>query len=220
MTFSILARDEVSGAIGGAAATGSLCVGGWVLRGDVRAGMSASQGKSPSTLWGEDVLALMRNGATASEAASDVTARDAGRAQRQLSVLGLQGPGAVHSGGENGPVVAENLFDGGVAAGNILTGPEVIDALVSSYLGAEGTFAERLLQGLRAADSKGGDARGLQSAALLILSPKAPPLSLRVDWSPDPLGDLAHLLERATSGYYAEWSTQVPVLDDPERTLT
>ena len=48
MTFSILARDPTTGAIGGAAATGSLCVGGWVLRGDLAAGMSASQGAAPS----------------------------------------------------------------------------------------------------------------------------------------------------------------------------
>ena len=63
MTFSILARDPVSGAIGGAAATGSLCVGGWVLRGHVSAGMSASQGAAPSTIWGEEVLAAMHDGA-------------------------------------------------------------------------------------------------------------------------------------------------------------
>ena len=59
MTFSLLARDPATGAIGGAAATGSLCVGGWVLRGSLAGGMSASQGKAPSTFWGEDVLAMM-----------------------------------------------------------------------------------------------------------------------------------------------------------------
>ncbi|MGB8622090.1 MAG: DUF1028 domain-containing protein, partial [Paracoccaceae bacterium] len=50
MTYSILARDEKTGRVGGAAATGSFCVGGWVLRGDPRSGMSASQGTAPSTL--------------------------------------------------------------------------------------------------------------------------------------------------------------------------
>ena len=56
MTYSILARDPETGAFGGAAATGSLCVGGWVLRGRAGVGISASQGASPSTLWGEEAL--------------------------------------------------------------------------------------------------------------------------------------------------------------------
>ncbi len=59
MTFSLLARDPATGAIGGAAATGSLYVSGWVPRGTLAGGMSASQGKAPSTLWGEAVLAAM-----------------------------------------------------------------------------------------------------------------------------------------------------------------
>ncbi|MFN3526048.1 MAG: DUF1028 domain-containing protein, partial [Paracoccus sp. (in: a-proteobacteria)] len=63
MTFSILAQDLGTGAFGGAAATGSLCVGGWVLRGDSRAGLTASQGAAPSTMWGEDVLVRMMSGA-------------------------------------------------------------------------------------------------------------------------------------------------------------
>lgn len=74
MTFSILAQDPESGRMGGAAATGSLCVGGWVLRGDIRAGMSACQGAAPSTFWGEDVLAAMRRGATAPVAVAEVIA--------------------------------------------------------------------------------------------------------------------------------------------------
>ena len=67
MTFSILAQDLNTGCMGGAAATGSLCVGGWVLRGDSRAGMSASQGAAPSTLWGEDALNRMQAGDTAEQ---------------------------------------------------------------------------------------------------------------------------------------------------------
>ncbi|MBF9061372.1 DUF1028 domain-containing protein, partial [Rhodobacterales bacterium HKCCSP123] len=62
MTISILAIDEKTGRMGGAAATGSLCVGGWVLRGRADSGLSASQGTAPSTLWGEDVLVRMAGG--------------------------------------------------------------------------------------------------------------------------------------------------------------
>ena len=85
MTFSILAIDRKTGTIGGAAATGSLCVGGWVLRGDPRSGMSASQGAAPSTFWGEDVLFRMAAGETARTAVGAVTASDSGRAFRQLA---------------------------------------------------------------------------------------------------------------------------------------
>ena len=69
MTISVLAIDEKTGRIGGAAATGSLCVGGWVLRGHADSGMSASQGTAPSTLWGEEVLVRMSAGAAAADAA-------------------------------------------------------------------------------------------------------------------------------------------------------
>ena len=111
MTFSLLARDPASGAIGGAAATGSLCVGGWVLRGSLSGGMSESQGKAPSTFWGEDVLAAMAEGQAAEKAVEAVTAPDSGAAQRQLTALPYVGPGAVFSGTENAPEIGELVFD-------------------------------------------------------------------------------------------------------------
>ena len=85
MTFSILARGPDTGAIGGAAATGSLCVGGGVLRrslagGSLAGGMSASQGKAPSTFWGEDVLAIMAEGQSAQKAMKSVVTPDPGSA--------------------------------------------------------------------------------------------------------------------------------------------
>jgi len=218
MTFSLLARDPETGAIGGAAATGSLCVGGWVLRGTLPGGMSASQGMAPSTFWGDDVLRHMASGQSAQEAVAGVTQRDAGRAQRQLSALPLAGSGAVFSGADNTPVISDRLFDGGVAAGNMLASEAVVPALVAGYLNATGTFPERLLAGLRAADAAGSDSRGLQSAALLVLSPSHAPLTLRVDYSDNPLGALEDLYARATSGDYADWARQVPTLEDPVRT--
>ena len=64
MTYSVLARDPQTGTIGGVATTGSYCVGGWVLRGDVKIGMSASQGASASTILGDQMLAQMNIGET------------------------------------------------------------------------------------------------------------------------------------------------------------
>lgn len=218
MTFSILVRDPETGVLGGAAATGSLCVGGWVLRGHAEAGLSASQGMAPSTFWGEDVLDLMANGHKADKAIRLVTEPDRGRDQRQLSALPVVGPGAVFSGTANTPVIADRVFENGVAAGNMLAGPQVVEALVEGYLAATGPLPERLLAAISAAESAGSDKRGLMSAALLVVSRSAPPLTLRVDYSEMPIASLKALYARATSGEYADWARQVPTLDDPERT--
>lgn len=215
MTFSLLARDPTSGTIGGAAATGSLCVGGWVLRGSLAGGMSASQGKAPSTFWGEDVISKMAAGQSVEEATKGVVMPDRGRSQRQLAALSPAGAGGAFTGAENTPETNDRVFDNGVASGNMLAAPGVVDALIDGYLGAAGTFPERLLAGLFAAEAAGSDSRGLQSAALLVLSPSHAPLTLRVDWSETPLDDLRALLARATGGDYADWARQVPCADNP-----
>ena len=219
MTFSILARNQDTGAIGGAAATGSLCVGGWVLRGDPRAGMSASQGAAPSTMWGEDVLNALRSGQSAGDAVRSVTNADQGRAHRQLSALGLSGRGASFTGAANTPAMGSRDIEDGIVAGNMLTNETVLDAMAEGYLAAKGSFADRLLTSLHAAENAGSDMRGLQSAALLIMSQDHAPLTLRIDYDETPLDALDALYIRATSGDYAEWSRQVPTLTNPGRIL-
>ena len=219
MTYSILARDPKSNAIGGAAATGSLCVGGWVLRGDIRAGISASQGAAPSTLWGEDVLAAMKNGENVQDAVQSVTKGDSGRNHRQLAALDLDGVAAVFSGAENTPVVDSHIFENAVVAGNMLSNEKVLGAMATGYQSATGGFAEKLLTALRAAEEAGGDSRGLQSAALLVLSPDHAPLNLRIDYHDTPLPELEALYARATCGDYYAWSQQVPTRNAPEATL-
>lgn len=219
MTFSILARDPMTGAIGGAAATGSLCVGGWVLRGRVGVGVSASQGAAPSTFWGNDVLDELEAGAAASAAIETVISRDTGRAWRQLSALGQHGLGAGFTGEKNTEIHGNLTFDTGIAAGNLLSNSSVLPALADGFQNAGGAFAARLLSGLFAAQDAGSDARGLQSAALLVLHPEHAPLSLRIDYSQAPLADLADLFIRATTGDYAKWAAQVPCFSDPVRVL-
>ncbi len=217
MTFSILAQDSNTGAIGGAAATGSLCVGGWVLRGDSRAGMSASQGAAPSTMWGEDVLARMRAGDTAEAAVAAVTGADAGRDWRQLAALDLGGSTACHTGTRNTEWRGSMPAPGLIVSGNLLAGPQVLEALRDGFLGSSGSLAERLLVALSAAEAAGGDTRGLQSAALLVVSDDAPPLTLRIDWAEDPIGALRHLHARSQCADYAAWLPTVPTRIDPER---
>lgn len=217
MTFSILAQDLGSGAFGGAAATGSLCVGGWVLRGDSRAGMSASQGAAPSTMWGEDALDQMRQDRNAAQTVARITQADRGRDWRQLAVLDRAGRTACHTGTRNTNWKDALLAPGLVVSGNLLAGPHVLQALRDTYLGTTGSLAQRLLAALTAAEAAGGDTRGLQSAALLVVSDDAPQLSLRVDWAEDPIRALDDLHSRSQSGEYAAWLPTLPTRNDPER---
>lgn len=217
MTFSLLARDAKTGAIGGAAATGSLCVGGWVLRGRPGAGMSASQGTAPSTFWGERLLDAMARGIEPAEAIVEITAADPGREHRQLAALDMAGGTGSFTGAQSIEVAGGRARVDMVAAGNLLAAEGVPDAMLNGYAAAEGAFSARLLRGLRAGQAAGGDSRGLQSAALLVFEPGRPPLTLRVDLADDPLGALEALHARATSGAYHAWTRIVPVIGDEHR---
>jgi uncharacterized Ntn-hydrolase superfamily protein len=217
MTFSILAFDEKTGIYGGAAATGSLCVGGWVLRGDPASGLSASQGTSPSTLWGEDVLRRMRAGASAAEAVAAVTGADPGRGYRQLSALAPGGGVAAFTGDASVPVASSITGGSVVVAGNMLDNDAVLPAILEAFGAADGAMPDRLQAALKAGQRAGGDSRGLLSAALLVVARDAAPLSLRVDWSDDPLADLARLSAKAHSDPYHMWTRKVPTLDAPYR---
>lgn len=217
MTFSILAQDSSTGTMGGAAATGSLCVGGWVLRGDSRAGMSASQGSAPSTMWGEDALEMMRGGTSAAQAVAKVVQADRRRDWRQLAALDRVGGTACHTGAQNTDWKGALIAPGLVVSGNLLAGPQVLEALRDGFVDASGTMAVRLLAALTAAEAAGGDTRGLQSAALLVVSDNVPPLTLRVDWSENPISALRDLHARSQNGDYAAWLPIVPTRNDPER---
>jgi len=217
MTFSLLARDPGTGAFAGAAATGNLCVGGWVLRGDSRWGMSASQGAAPSTLWGEDAIQRLGQGMPAEPTVAAITGADAGRAFRQLSVLDASGGTSAFTGTGNtewrGAICEQDL----VVAGNLLAGPEVLQALADGFRSAKGPLPERLIAALRACAAAGGDTRGLQSAALLVLSDDAPPLTLRIDFAENPIGALEDLLGKTREKSYSDWLPTVPTRTDPAR---
>jgi len=218
MTFSILAHDKKTGTYAAAAATGSLCVGGWVIRGDIERGLSASQGTAPSPFWRDDAIRLMGQGVTAGDAVFAVTQGDAGRGHRQLITLDREGRAGGFTGGKSVPAAAHRCFSGLAVAGNMLSSEAVLDALVTCYREGDGEdMAERLLASLRAAEAAGGDSRGLLSAAMLVLHPDAPPLDLRVDHSAAPLDDLGALLSAVRTPPYADWLDEVPVLTDKSR---
>jgi len=217
MTFSLLAYDAPSHSWGGVAATGNLCVGGWVLRGRADVGISASQGQSPSTLWGEAVLDRLGDGMSAQSAVDATVGADPGRDHRQLSALGQSGSAGAYTGPENGSV-RDHLIDGDViASGNILANDGVLPAMIDAYRKHPGGFEERLMFALNAGHQAGGDRRGIRSAALLIVSPSRPPLSLRIDSHDAPTEALQSLCEEVGSDAYQRWLSTVPTLQHPER---
>ena len=215
MTFSLLARDPETGALGGAAATGNLSVGAWVLRASAGVGISASQGHFPSTLWGEDVLTELANRVAPEQAMQTIVSADRGRASRQLLVLNNGGSGAAFSGEDNIPAMSERVQPGLCAGGNMLLKPGVIAATVEGYMTSNASFARRLLAGLFSGAKAGGAARGLMSAALLIVAPASPPIDLRVDFADAPLRSLEELIIRTEAEDYEAWRRALPTRASP-----
>jgi uncharacterized Ntn-hydrolase superfamily protein len=137
MTYSLLSIDEKTGALVAAAATGSLCVGGWVIRGRLGAGLVASQGTAPSTLWRDAVLRRMEDGVPADRAVAEITGADPGRGYRQLAALDPQGGTAGFTGDASVAYAAHVAGDGMIVAGNMLSGPEVLDAMREGWTGSD-----------------------------------------------------------------------------------
>ncbi len=220
MTFSILAIDEVSGAIGCAAATGNLAVGGWVLRASAKAGAVATQGLSVSPLWGDDALVHLGEGASARDTVERLTAADNGRDHRQLSVLDRSGGVAAWTGPKNTECKGQIEGRGFVIAGNWLASETVLVEMEARFLAteAEGAdFGRRFLESLEAGIDAGGDSRGVLSAAIKIVHPNRAPLDLRVDYDQAPLGRLKAIYSLATTEPYTSWTDVVPTLEDPHR---
>lgn len=153
-------------------------------------------------LYGPDGLAMMEAGATAEEAVERLTEADEGRNHRQLGIVDARGGSATYSGSGcidwAGGRIAENV----ACQGNILTGGDVVDALFETFTAGRAAFPQLLLRALRAADERGGDKRGRESAALLVVRENGGYggnndrwIDLRVDDHPAPIDELDRLLE-------------------------
>ena len=216
MTFSILAYDPITESYGGASATGNICVGGWVLRGNPLSGVSASQGSEPSTLWGEDILKYTGDGLDAETAIYKTIRKDKGKERRQLSVIDKKGNGSVFSGNENSSIIDELVSNNLVLSGNILSNKNVLNSMKERYLeNQDKSLLYRLYFALQGGNKAGGDKRGIFSASILIVSRKSPPISLRVDYSTNPLKKLKELISKSNTKDYTNWLNSLPVVSDP-----
>ena len=167
-TYSIAACDLDAGQWGVATQSKFLAVGSVVPWAEPRVGAIATQAYA-NPRYGSEGLGLLREGLSAEEVVQRLTAADEGRDQRQLGVVDREGRSASFTGaecldwagGRTGPCYA--------AQGNILVSAATVDAIAETFESSNGTLAERLLDCLDAAQAAGGDRRGQQSAALLVV---------------------------------------------------
>lgn len=194
MTWSILAHDRKTGAFGVAVTTCAFAVGAFcphVLSG--KGALSTQATTNP--LFGMDGLAFLSQGLSAREAMEKLIAGDPGQSRRQLHILDAEDRIAQHTGADC-VVWAGGVQGPGVSvAGNMLTGPQVVQATLEKFLATESLpLGERFLAALDAGQSVGGDKRGKQSAAMKILLDQPYPLiDIRVDDHPEPLVELRRL---------------------------
>lgn len=200
-TFSIVAYDPTEQAWGVAVASKFLAVGAVVpyARADIGAVATQSYAKMS---FGPDGLILMASGCDAQETLNRLLARDEQRDMRQVGIVDAHGGSATFTGAKCHDWAGGMNGEGYAAQGNLLTGQEVVAAMVDAYLATSGELADRLMTALTAGDVAGGDKRGRQSAALLVARPNGGYggdndryLDLRVDDDPYPVGKLSTLLD-------------------------
>ncbi|MEP7379254.1 MAG: DUF1028 domain-containing protein [Chloroflexota bacterium] len=201
MTFSIVARDPVTGDLGIAVASKFLAVGSVVPHARAGVGAVATQAMA-NVRYGAEGLAMLHQGSAATAVLAALTDADEGRDNRQPGIVDAVGRAATYTGSGCITWAGGRTADGVSAQGNLLAGPAVVDALLDTFLASSAAFPERLLAGLKAADEQGGDRRGRESAALLVVREGGGYggatdrwIDLRVDDHPDPMPELARLLD-------------------------
>jgi uncharacterized Ntn-hydrolase superfamily protein len=198
-TFSIVAADPLAGECGVAVASKFLSAGAVVpwARGGV--GAIATQSYA-NTSYGPAGLDLLADGASPQAVIDRLTAGDPDSAKRQVGIVDMKGGAASFTGSECFPWFGGMTGDHVAVQGNILVGEATVSAMLRAFQTTNGTLAGRLLAALKAGDRAGGDRRGKQSAALLVVKPAGGYgglndryLDLRVDDNPHPVDELERL---------------------------
>ena len=200
-TFSIVGYDAETGDLGIAVQSKFFAVGSVVPWAEAGVGAIATQSWA-NTTYGPNGLKLLKSGLSAEQTLERLTADDPGRATRQVGIVDAKGRVANYTGDEC------NAWAGAVsgkhytAQGNILAGEDVVKAMGKAFEGTEGELADKLMAALFAGQEKGGDTRGQQSAALLVVREQGGYggfndryIDLRVDDAEKPIEELQRLLE-------------------------
>jgi uncharacterized Ntn-hydrolase superfamily protein len=206
VTYSIVARDADTGELGVAVQTRFFAVGQTVPWARPGVGAVATQAFADRR-YGALGIELLSAGRTPEEALAELTAADPESQVRQVGILAADGRAAAHTGRDCVPAAGHQTGDGFTVQANMMRSDEVWPAMAEAFAAARGPLHWRLLAALDAAEAAGGDFRGKQSAALLVVrgEPTERPwddrlLELRVDEHAEPLAELRRLLELA-DGY-------------------
>ena len=200
MTFSIVAHDAKENAWGVAVASKFLAVGSVV--GWARAGVGAVATQAfANVTYGPRGLELMAQGLSAEETLARLLAEDEERAHRQVGVVDAQGRAAAHTGAECFAWAGHHVGEGYTCQGNILAGADVVQAMARAFEQTRGPLEDRLYAALVAGEQAGGDRRGKQSAAIVVVKPNGGYggnndryLDLRVDDDAEPVARLGELI--------------------------
>ena len=200
MTYSIVARDPVTGELGAAVQSGTFGVGTVVPWARPGVGVVATQAIAEPA-YGPRCLDALAAGSSATEALEAAAAADAAAFLRQVGVVAADGTVAAVTGGGCIDHAGHLLGDGFAVQANMMASPRVWPAMADAFTAAAGPLPRRLLAAPEAAQRAGGDARGMMSAALLVVDGQpADPwagrlVDLRVDRAADPVADLRRLLD-------------------------
>ena len=199
-TFSIVARDSATGDIGVAVQSHYFSVGPIVPWAEPGIGAVATQ-SLVEVSYGPRGLELMRNGKEADQALKELLDQDDHADVRQVAMVDVRGKVAVHTGARCIPDAGDATGNGYSVQANLMSNKKVWPAMASAYERSKGDLAERLLAALEAGQAAGGDIRGQQSAAIIIVKGKRSNrpwadrvLDLRVEDSPKPIAELRRLV--------------------------
>lgn len=206
-TFSIVARDSVTGECGVAVASRFFAVGSVVPWARAGVGAVATQAYA-NTTFGPKGLELLGEGKSAQEVVDALIAGDDKPDRRQLGIVDATGRSASHTGSGCLAWAGSRIGPNYAIQGNILAGEQVVDAMERAFLSTDGTLADRLYAALVAGEKAGGDSRGKQSAAMLVVREGAGyggytdrAIDIRVDDHAEPFVELGRLLQLAQVNY-------------------
>jgi uncharacterized Ntn-hydrolase superfamily protein len=203
-TYSIVGADPEAGECGVAVQSKFLAVGAFVpwARGGV--GAVATQAHAEIT-YGNRGLEMLESRLAPDAVIDRLTSDDQMRSHRQVGIVGADGSSATYTGEECFEYAAGVAGENFAAQGNILTGPNVPEAMAAKFLASSGRLVDRLFAALAAGEAAGGEKRGMESAALLVVRPGGGYggnhdrwLDLRIDHSENPIEDLLGLLDLHT----------------------
>ncbi len=223
-TYSIVARDSQTGQLGVAVQTHQMCVGAvvpWLAPG---VGAIATQSLA-NISFGPIGLAMLKAGVPAPKVIEALVACDDNAQVRQVAVVDAAGRVGAWTGSGCIPEASHHTGEGYSVQANMMTASSVVPAMADAFEHAEGDLAQRMLAALEAAQSEGGDIRGMQSAALKVVDGKPDPAwpyiyDLRVDEHDEPVRELARLVRLRHAQLVEQQGYEALEQGDRERALS